>query len=159
VVAHYRPPVPTTGTHFAILFHTSASEEKVSFGGEFLSATEFCESEMTEGVLILNWSYTHPSKIHAGIDECITVQPPTLLQWFESIKPSNEKRGNALELGTHRVTGSGATVLLAETHTRLCSSTSDFVRSISTFLRAARFEHIRNDAEARAFTYSLSAAS
>jgi hypothetical protein len=42
VVAHYRPPVPTTGTHFAILFHTSASEEKISFGGEFLSPTEFC---------------------------------------------------------------------------------------------------------------------
>jgi hypothetical protein len=45
VVAHYRPPVPPTGTHFAILFHTSASEEKISFGGEFLSAKEFCESE------------------------------------------------------------------------------------------------------------------
>lgn len=71
MVAHYRPLVPTTGTHFAILFHTSASEEKVSFGGEFLSATEFCESEMTEGVLILNWSYTHLSKIHVGIDESL----------------------------------------------------------------------------------------
>src|ERR1035441_5883063 len=66
-VAHYRPPVPTTGTHFAILFHTSASEEKISFGGEVLSSTEFCESEMTEGVL--NWSYRHPSKIHVGINE------------------------------------------------------------------------------------------
>ena len=33
--AHYRPPVPTTGTRFATLFHTSASEEKISFGGEF----------------------------------------------------------------------------------------------------------------------------
>jgi hypothetical protein len=30
-----------TPTHFAILFHTSASEEKISFGGEVLSATEF----------------------------------------------------------------------------------------------------------------------
>ena len=71
MIAHYRPPVPTTGTHFAILFHTSASEEKVSFGGEFLSATVFCESEMTEGVLILNWSYTHPSKLHVGINESL----------------------------------------------------------------------------------------
>jgi hypothetical protein len=40
VVAHYRPPVPTTGIHLAILFQTSASEEKLSFGGEFLSATD-----------------------------------------------------------------------------------------------------------------------
>jgi hypothetical protein len=39
-VAHYRPPEPTTGTHFAILFHASASEEKISFGGEILSAKE-----------------------------------------------------------------------------------------------------------------------
>jgi hypothetical protein len=69
VVAHYRPPEPTTGTHFAILFHASASEEKISFGGEFLSATEFRESEMTEGVLILNWSYQHPSQLHVGINE------------------------------------------------------------------------------------------
>ena len=30
MVAHYRPPEPTTGTHFAILFHASASEEKIS---------------------------------------------------------------------------------------------------------------------------------
>ena len=71
MVAHYRPPVPTTGTHIVILFHTSASEEKLSFGGEFLSATTFCESEMTEGVLILNSSYPHPSKIHVGIDESL----------------------------------------------------------------------------------------
>jgi hypothetical protein len=55
VVAHYRPPEPTTGTHFAILFHASASEEKLSFGGEFLSAMKFYEPEMTEGVLVLNW--------------------------------------------------------------------------------------------------------
>src|ERR1019366_370107 len=54
--------------------------------------------------------------------------------------------------------GRGATVLPAETHTRRCSSSSYFVRSISTFLRAATFEHIRNHAEARASTYSLSAA-
>jgi hypothetical protein len=26
---------------------------------------------MTEGVLILNWSYTHPSKLHVGIDESL----------------------------------------------------------------------------------------
>ena len=64
VVVHYRPPVPTTDTQLAILFHTSASEEKLSFGGEFLSATKFCESEMTEVDLILNWSYAYPSKIH-----------------------------------------------------------------------------------------------
>jgi hypothetical protein len=49
VVAHYRPPEPTTGTRLTILFHTSAFEEELSFGGEFLSATEFCESETTEG--------------------------------------------------------------------------------------------------------------
>ena len=83
---------------------------------------------------------------------------------------STGKRGNALQLGTHHVTncfkfvdmprsGSGATVVVAEMHTRLCSSSSYFVRSISTFLRAASFEHIRNHAEARASTYSLSAAS
>jgi hypothetical protein len=35
VVAHYRPPVLATGTHFAILFRTSASEAKTSFGGDF----------------------------------------------------------------------------------------------------------------------------
>jgi hypothetical protein len=59
---------------------------------------------MTEGVLMLNWQYTHPSKIHVGIDECVTVHPLSLLPWFESIKLGNEKRGNALELGTHYAT-------------------------------------------------------
>ncbi len=78
----------------------------------------------------------------------------------------HRKWGNALELGTHCATnrfkfvdmhgsGCGAIVLLAKTHSRLCSSSSHFVRSISTFLRAARFGHMRNHAEARASTYSL----
>ena len=71
MIEHYRPPKPTTGTHFAILFHTSAPEEKISFGGEFLSASEFRESEMTEGVLILNCLYPHPSQLHVGIDESL----------------------------------------------------------------------------------------
>src|ERR1017187_6103169 len=35
VVAHYRPPEPTTGTHFAILFHASASEENLSSEASF----------------------------------------------------------------------------------------------------------------------------
>src|ERR1019366_814321 len=35
VVAHYRPPEPTTGTHFAILFHASASEENLSSESSF----------------------------------------------------------------------------------------------------------------------------
>jgi len=35
VVAHYRPPVPTTGTHLAILVLTSASEEKYPSGASF----------------------------------------------------------------------------------------------------------------------------
>jgi len=52
VVAHYRPPVPTAGTHFAILFHTSASEEKLSFGGEFLSATHGSDSRPVMGVTL-----------------------------------------------------------------------------------------------------------
>ena len=75
---------------------------------------------------------------------------------FRWEKANNErafaKEHNAPELGTHYATncfkfvdmprsGSGATVLPAKTHTRLSSSTSYFVRSISTFLRAATFEH------------------
>jgi hypothetical protein len=76
-------------------------------------------------------------------------------------------RSASIALDEHRVTAAqepnsfwqGLIGLLAETHIGLYSSSSDFVRSISTFLRAARFEHIRNDTEARAFTYSLSAAS
>ena len=35
MVAHYRPPEPTTGTHFAILFHASASEENLSSEASF----------------------------------------------------------------------------------------------------------------------------
>ena len=89
--------MPTAGSHFAILFHTSASEEKLSFGGEFLSATTFCESEMTEGVLILNWSYPHPSKLHVGIDECITVQPPS------SLHNGSKAPGSAMRSGEMRL--------------------------------------------------------
>ena len=35
MVAHYRPPEPTTGTHFAILFHASASEENLCSEASF----------------------------------------------------------------------------------------------------------------------------
>jgi len=49
VVAHYRPPVLATGTHFAILFHTSASEAKTSFGGDF----SFLLNPRTNALIVL----------------------------------------------------------------------------------------------------------
>jgi hypothetical protein len=48
VVVCYRPPVPTTGTHFAILFQTSASEEKVPSGAILLPTRAISRPERTK---------------------------------------------------------------------------------------------------------------
>jgi hypothetical protein len=106
VVAHYRPPEPTTGTHFAILFHASASEENLS------SEASFClgRTSVVVGPLLVNHELVRSS------EEDLRWQVPA------NFTTEGALNGDGLERKLHDAGWNVAAALLAGHHEGLAIS-------------------------------------